>query len=77
MDAPVYGFTVKHVAPNDVVTLWPARKVVGSVGSVDFYHTESENVVTCLSDGDVFVMNQNGKTVDRFFLGGSPDHPKG
>ena len=65
-----FAFTVKHQGPDGIIMLWPARKVVAKDSCVDFYHTDNDFVLTSLTDGEVFVMNQNGKTIDRFWLGG-------
>lgn len=76
-------FTLKWVAANGSQTLYsgvdevnysPATETESKKSTVSF----RTNGVHCSIDaGRIYVMNQDGKTVERYFLEGDPEWPHG
>jgi len=65
-----YELTVKHIAPDGAVTVWPTSQVKRRDGSIEFPNRPDGMVVTVLTDGSVYVMNSHGKTVMNHDFGG-------
>jgi hypothetical protein len=65
-----YELTVKHVAPDATVTIYPTSKVVLRDDGAEFPKRGDELVVTRLTDGAVYVMNSAGKTVQSYHFNG-------
>lgn len=65
--------TIRHIAPDGRETVLETRRVITSNGAGEvYYENEDRTVTNCFSDGNVYVMNGNGRTVAIYNIGPMP-----
>lgn len=78
-------FTVLHVLRDGTEHLYSAHNIDVQASGVPhadfddriFWYTDKSGQVNKITEGDIFVMNDFGKTVRKYFLGEWPPHKGG
>ena len=58
-----YELTVKHIAPDGEINIYPTSKVRIVPDSLEFPTRMDHMMVQVIQDGEIYVMNSAGKTV--------------
>ena len=58
-----YELTVKHIAPDGEINIYPTSKVRIMPDLITFPTRMDEMIIQSVRDGEVYVMNSAGKTV--------------